>query len=69
MTERKGRFKVDFLLDLEKEVQKQWDDTNVFEEDAPENGEGVEKYFVNFPYPYMNGRLHLGMFSFHFNRY
>lgn len=60
MAERKGRFKVDFLLDLEKEIQERWDKERVFEEDAPEDSENVEKYFVNFPYPYMNGRLHLG---------
>jgi leucyl-tRNA synthetase len=59
MTERKGRFKVDFLLDLEKVIQEKWENDKIFEEDAPED-EATEKFFVNFPYPYMNGLLHLG---------
>lgn len=60
MAERKGRVKVDFLLDLEKTIQQKWEEIKVFEEDAPEDAAGVDKYFVNFPYPYMNGLLHLG---------
>ena len=59
MSERKGRFKVDFLLDLEAQIQDDWEKNKIFEEDAPDNSD-AEKYFVNFPYPYMNGRLHLG---------
>ena len=59
MTERKGRFKVDFLLDLERGIQEKWENAKIFEEDAPED-ETAEKFFVNFPYPYMNGLLHLG---------
>jgi len=38
-------------------VQKKWAEEKVFEVD-PEDGR--EKFFLNFPYPYMNGRLHLG---------
>ena len=60
MAERKGRVKVDFLLDLEKGIQQKWEKERVFEEDAPDDGSSTEKYFVNFPYPYMNGLLHLG---------
>ena len=61
MAERKGRVKVDFLLGLEKSIQEKWDELKIFEEDAPvEGSESTEKYFVNFPYPYMNGLLHLG---------
>ena len=60
MAERKGRAKVDFLLDLERNIQVKWEEAKVFEEDAPQNGDQMEKYFVNFPYPYMNGLLHLG---------
>ena len=58
MSERKGRFKVDFLLDLERVVQEKWEKTKIFEEDAAEDE--TEKFFVNCPYPYMNGLLHLG---------
>ena len=33
----------------------------MFEVDAPaDNAEAEESYFVNFPYPYMNGTMHLG---------
>lgn len=60
MSERKGRFKVDFLLDLEKRIQEKWENVKIFEEDAPEEDLPSEKFFVNFPYPYMNGLLHLG---------
>ncbi|GIY96885.1 leucine--tRNA ligase, cytoplasmic [Caerostris extrusa] len=59
--ERKGTFKVNTLLEIEKNVQNEWAKQNMFEEDAPlSNEKEIEKYFVTFPYPYMNGRLHLG---------
>lgn len=33
----------------------------MFEEDAPKaGGTPDDKFLVTFPYPYMNGRLHLG---------
>ncbi|XP_041122657.1 leucine--tRNA ligase, cytoplasmic-like [Polyodon spathula] len=60
MTERKGTAKVDFIKKIEKEVQQKWDEEKVFEADAAIEGESKNKYFVTFPYPYMNGRLHLG---------
>ena len=61
--QRKGTFKVDFLKDIENNVQKEWKNKRVFEENAPTEGSGHEndeKFMVTFPYPYMNGRLHLG---------
>nr|XP_004611285.1 unnamed protein product [Sorex araneus] len=62
MAERKGTAKVDFLKKIEKEVQQKWDTEKVFEVNASklEKQAGKGKYFVTFPYPYMNGRLHLG---------
>ncbi|XP_005996155.1 leucine--tRNA ligase, cytoplasmic isoform X2 [Latimeria chalumnae] len=62
MTERKGTAKVDFLKKIEKEIQQKWESGKVFEVDVfdPKSMKGKEKYFVTFPYPYMNGRLHLG---------
>jgi len=62
MAERKGTAKVDFLKKIEKEIQQKWDTEKVFEVDASnvENQTSKGKYFVTFPYPYMNGRLHLG---------
>lgn len=63
MTERKGTAKLDFLRKIEEEVQQKWEKEKVFEIDAPDaTGKNTDKskYFVTFPYPYMNGRLHLG---------
>eukprot|EP00741_Cyanophora_paradoxa_P024473 tig00022075_g23630.t1 len=50
----------DELLKIEKDVQKLWYDAKAFELDAPEEAAGVTKFLVTFPYPYVNGRLHLG---------
>ncbi|XP_024608261.1 leucine--tRNA ligase, cytoplasmic [Neophocaena asiaeorientalis asiaeorientalis] len=62
MAERKRTTKVDFLKKIEKEVQEKWDAKKVFEVNASnlEKQTSKDKYFVTFPYPYMNGRLHLG---------
>ena len=53
----------DKLIELQKVAQKRWAEEKCFEQDAPEPGapdEKQDKYFVTFPYPYMNGMLHLG---------
>ncbi|KAK9536732.1 hypothetical protein VZT92_006495 [Zoarces viviparus] len=63
MTERKGTAKLDFLRKIEIEIQEKWEKEKAFEQDAPTAvGESTDKnkFFVTFPYPYMNGRLHLG---------
>ncbi|XP_031136416.1 leucine--tRNA ligase, cytoplasmic [Sander lucioperca] len=63
MTERKGTAKLDFLRKIELEIQEKWEKEKAFEQDAPTTvGESTNKnkFFVTFPYPYMNGRLHLG---------
>ncbi|KAJ8408831.1 hypothetical protein AAFF_G00246490 [Aldrovandia affinis] len=63
MTERKGTAKLDFLRKIELDIQQKWEKEKVFESDAPSTIGGSKnknKYFVTFPYPYMNGRLHLG---------
>ncbi|KAL2650092.1 hypothetical protein R1flu_018220 [Riccia fluitans] len=51
----------DRLLEIESKIQQRWEQGKVFEVDAPTSSakEG-EKFFGNFPYPYMNGLLHLG---------
>lgn len=46
------------MLDIEKEMQTLWEEEKAYEMDAPEDA--PEKYFVTFPFPYMNGKLHLG---------
>nr|XP_053634011.1 leucine--tRNA ligase, cytoplasmic-like [Cherax quadricarinatus] len=57
-----SRKKLEDLLSIESLIQKQWDEESIFEEDAPAElaGSVEEKFMVTFPYPYMNGRLHLG---------
>ncbi|TCD60815.1 cytosolic leucyl tRNA synthetase, partial [Steccherinum ochraceum] len=63
--------KRDTLIALEQQYQKKWQDENIFEVNAPtlEETQGLSpteikerfpKWFGNFPYPYMNGSLHLG---------
>ncbi|KIL65368.1 hypothetical protein M378DRAFT_125552 [Amanita muscaria Koide BX008] len=63
--------KRDHLVELERKYQKQWQEQRLFETDAPSKEEiqgltpaevhqKFPKWFGNFPYPYMNGTLHLG---------
>ncbi|VDM96609.1 unnamed protein product [Thelazia callipaeda] len=53
------RKKVMELLEIEAKIQKLWSGAKVFEVDASDDI--LEpKYMANVPYPYMNGRLHLG---------
>ncbi|XP_059632174.1 leucine--tRNA ligase, cytoplasmic-like [Cornus florida] len=51
----------DLLLDIEARVKKWWEERDVFRAESreapPKPG---EKFFGNFPFPYMNGYLHLG---------
>lgn len=60
--DRKGTFKVEYLQRIEQEVQQKWENEKVYEVDAPADPRksADEKFLVTFPYPYMNGRLHLG---------
>lgn len=52
----------DKLRDIEKAVQLKWAEEKTFEKQRTVDSEGNElpKFMVTFPYPYMNGRLHLG---------
>ncbi|KAI9505430.1 hypothetical protein BX070DRAFT_220046 [Coemansia spiralis] len=60
-------FKRDTLLAIEKQFQKDWE-RHIFEVDMPEDDsvdleklhEKYPKWVGTFPYPYMNGILHLG---------
>jgi len=54
----KKRTKVDDLVDFEKQIQAKWAEAKVFEVDGEE--EKAPKYMATCPYPYMNGRLHVG---------
>eukprot|EP00796_Vickermania_ingenoplastis_P004261 gene4261-3082_t len=51
----------DTLMAIEKAAQEQWEAKKLNEWDAPPPSEQPpEKFFTTFPFPYMNGRLHLG---------
>ncbi|XP_076467867.1 leucine--tRNA ligase, cytoplasmic-like [Babylonia areolata] len=61
--DRKSTAKLSEILAIERKVQERWEQEKIFEEDAPQPGSPAakqEKFLVTFPYPYMNGRLHLG---------
>ncbi|KAG8342245.1 tRNA synthetases class I (I L M and V) putative (M) tRNA synthetases class I (C) catalytic domain [Trypanosoma vivax] len=55
MTARRDR-----LLKNEEEAQLRWARERLHDLDAPAGDDPTPKFFVTFPYPYMNGRLHLG---------
>ncbi|KAJ3139412.1 cytosolic leucyl tRNA synthetase [Physocladia obscura] len=50
--------KLNALRDIETSAQKRWEDEKAFEVDS--SPEKVPKFMATFPFPYMNGRLHLG---------
>lgn len=56
--------KRDALVAIEKAVQERWESEKEFETNPPaahsEEYALKEKFMVTFPYPYMNGKLHLG---------
>lgn len=63
--------KRDALKAIERKYQQRWADEHLFEVDAPTAEEVAQlssaqikekfpKWFGTFPYPYMNGSLHLG---------
>ena len=65
--EAKGNTRRDFLRNIEAEIQAKWDEQKVNEVNAPEDYSSMSfeeknegKFFNTFPYPYTNGRLHLG---------
>lgn len=53
---------MEYLQKIEREVQAKWAAEKVHEIDAPlePRKSDDEKYLTTFPFPYMNGRLHLG---------
>jgi leucyl-tRNA synthetase len=58
-TKERSWVRRDALQAIEVDVQKKWEEQKVFEVDAPTEGDH-EKFFLTFPYPYMNGLLHIG---------
>ena len=66
--EAKGSNRLAHLREIELSRQKLWKENHIFEADAEEDWpskydfetKNKKKYLITFPYPYMNGRLHLG---------
>jgi leucyl-tRNA synthetase len=59
----KGGFvRLEHIRANESEIQAKWDRENTFHGNPAYNADGSPKpkFMVTFPYPYMNGRLHLG---------
>jgi len=56
-TEGQSFVRRDRLLKIEEEAHKVWAEHKFHESNPSDN---PKKYMVTFPYPYMNGRLHLG---------
>jgi len=55
--------RLEYLKQIQDRVQKKWSTTKPFQVNAPTDPEERKKrnkFLVTFPYPYMNGRLHLG---------
>ncbi|PIU59312.1 hypothetical protein COS86_04985, partial [Candidatus Bathyarchaeota archaeon CG07_land_8_20_14_0_80_47_9] len=48
---------MEFLKRIEEKWQKNWETAKIFEADPDPHR---EKFFLTFPYPYMNGPLHVG---------
>ena len=66
--EPKGSNRLAHLREIELSRQKLWKENSIFAADAEEDWQSKtdfktkneKKYLITFPYPYMNGRLHLG---------
>ncbi|CAF5201997.1 unnamed protein product [Rotaria magnacalcarata] len=59
--EKRARKKLDTIRQIEKQMQKSWASLKLFEADAPDDiTNNSNTFLVTFPYPYMNGCLHLG---------
>ncbi|MEM3536510.1 MAG: leucine--tRNA ligase [Candidatus Bathyarchaeia archaeon] len=48
---------MEFLKQIEEKWQKSWEKAKIFEANPDQNR---QKFFITFPYPYMNGPLHVG---------
>ena len=60
--EPKPSYRRDLLVDIESRVQQRWEAAQIWETEAADakTRKPEEKYLATFPYPYMNGVLHLG---------
>lgn len=57
--QRKSNEKLNEYRKMEEEIQSRWAESRIFEVNAPDDPK-QGKFFATFPYPYMNGKLHLG---------
>ncbi len=48
---------MNYFRSIERKWQSKWAEAGIFESEAIA---GKPKFFANFPYPYMNGKLHIG---------
>lgn len=62
VAQRKSNEKLVEYRKMECEIQQQWRDNKIYQVDAPQevSDRKQDKFFATFPYPYMNGKLHLG---------
>lgn len=61
MAERKSDVKLKQYLEIEAKIQEKWLKSHVHQVDYdPVKDAGRQKFYVTFPFPYMNGLLHLG---------
>ena len=62
VTSKSSFVRRDRLCEMEAWAQAQWAAQRAFEKDAPAEcpDEDRKKFLATFPYPYMNGRLHVG---------
>jgi len=59
--ERKSNQKLDSLKSIEDEIRNIWEAEKMGEGNAvTADKDKIKKFFTCFPYPYMNGKLHLG---------
>ena len=60
--EVKSKAKLHFYLDLESKMQTKWATERIYEVDAPKQAKkhDDEKMMGTFPFPYPNGRIHIG---------
>jgi leucyl-tRNA synthetase len=64
---KQSRSRYDHLRKIEVATQEEWATKKIYEREArpgyeatPVDEKNKEKYLITFPYPYMNGFLHLG---------
>ena len=66
LEQAKGFGKRDALIEIEHQMQKIWEEEKLFEVDynpdkpGREPNQGDNYWMGTFPFPYMNGKLHLG---------